>query len=87
MQIQWTGAVEYTDCIPTTNMCPGYNTKQSDGEISVPELERMWSTTSLPLLPGRLRVLATNWVLSMDQIEPFDISTESKIRIYAKLNC
>ena len=27
---QSTGAVEYTDC--TSNKCPGYDTKQSDGE-------------------------------------------------------
>ena len=44
------GAVEYTDCTsaevldPTPNECPGYNTKQSDGEISVIlEFWRMWS--------------------------------------------
>ena len=33
---QSAGAVEYTDCIsadPLPNECPGYDTKQSDGEV------------------------------------------------------
>ena len=35
--------------------CPGYDTKQSDGEVSVMlELWGMWSTSSLPLLSGLL---------------------------------
>ena len=38
-----------------THKCPGYDTKQSDGEIPVMlELWGMWSTPSLPLLPGPL---------------------------------
>ena len=37
------------------NECPGYDTKQSDGEVPVMlELWGMWSTPSLPLLPGPL---------------------------------
>ena len=37
------------------NECPGYDTKQSDGEALVMlELWRMWSTPSLPPLPGPL---------------------------------
>ena len=47
--------------IPTPNNCPGYDTKQSDGEVPVmPELWGMWSTPSLPLLSGSLwpRVVA-----------------------------
>ena len=37
---QLTGATEYTDCISakeygSTNEYPGYDTKQSDGEVSV----------------------------------------------------
>ena len=33
---QAAGAVEYTDCTPAEgNECPGYDTKQSDGEVPV----------------------------------------------------
>ena len=40
---------------PTPNECPGYDTKQSDGEVPVRlELWGMQSTPSLPLLPGPL---------------------------------
>ena len=50
-------AVGYTDCTSADgvrqNECPGYDTKQSDGEVPVMlELWEMWSTPSLPLLPG-----------------------------------
>ena len=51
------GAVEYTDCISaegyvTPNECPGYDTKQSDGEVPVmQDLWEMWSTSSLPSRP------------------------------------
>ena len=48
--------------------------KQSDGEA--PVLELWWmSTPSLPLLPGPLwlGVVVPDGVLSMDQIELFDI--------------
>ena len=34
------------------NDCPEYDTRQSDGEASVLELWGIWSTSSLPLLPG-----------------------------------
>ena len=53
------------------------------------DLGEMWSTPSLPLLPGqfRRRVVAPDRVLSMGQIELFDIQTESKQMTYAKLNC
>ena len=57
-QIQLAGAVE----------CPGYDTKQSDGEVpSVLELWRMRSTPSLPSLPGPLwpGVVAPDRALSM----------------------
>ena len=39
------------------------------------ELRRMQSTPSLPSLPGQLwpGVVAPDWVLSMGQIELFDI--------------
>ena len=39
----------------TPNECPGYDTKQSDGKVPVMlELWGMWSTPSLPLIPGPL---------------------------------
>ena len=50
---QLAGAVEYTDCTSaegkiSSNECPEYDTKQSDGEIPVMlELWGMWSTLSL----------------------------------------
>ena len=57
---QLAGAVEYTDCTsaevyPPTSECPGYDTKQSDGEV--PVMLGPWgkqSTPSLQLLPGSL---------------------------------
>ena len=55
---QSAGAVEYTNCFSaegksTSNECPRYDTKQSDGEVPVMlELWGMQSTFSLPLLPG-----------------------------------
>ena len=54
------------------NECPGYDTKQSNGEVLV--MRENWgiqSTTSLPSLPGRfgLGVAAPDWVQSMGQIE------------------
>ena len=61
---------------PPTNECSGYDIKQSDDEALVMlELWGMWSTFSLPLLPSPLRsgVVAPDRVLSMGQIELFDI--------------
>ena len=56
---QSAGAVEYTASLQRgktpPNECPGYDTKQSDGEVpAVLELWGMQSTPSLPLLPGPL---------------------------------
>ena len=54
------GAVEYTDCtsaerVRHTNACPKYDTKQSDGEVSVMlGLWGMQSTPSLSSRPGSL---------------------------------
>ena len=67
-------AVPNTDCFSAVgeDECPGYHTKQSDGEIPVMlELGRMGSTSSLPSLldplwPG---VVAPDRFLSMGQIE------------------
>ena len=53
---------------PPPNECPGYNTKQSDGEVPVMlELWGMRSTPSLPSLPGPLwpGVVAPDRALSM----------------------
>ena len=42
--------------VRTPNECPGYDTKQSDGEVpAMLELWGMQSTLSLPSLPGPLR--------------------------------
>ena len=52
----------------TSNECAGYDTKQSDGEVSVMlELWGMQRTPSLPLLPGPLwpRIEAPDRVQSM----------------------
>ena len=64
-------AVEYIDCF-SPNECPGYDTKQSDGETPVMwELWEMQSTPSLPLLPAPLwaGIVAPDRTLSMDSIE------------------
>ena len=55
--------------------CPGYDIKQSNGEAPALEIWGMWSTPSLPLLPGPLwlGVIAPDRILSMGQIELFDI--------------
>ena len=81
--VQLAGAVEYTDYISTESKTPPMivlDTKQSDGEVS-----GMWSTPSLLLFPGPLwpGVVAPDRVLSMDQIELFDILNS----VQAKLNC
>ena len=70
---QSAGTVEYSDCTSAEgqdlpNECPGYDTKQSDGEVLVMlELWGMWSAPSLPSLPGPLwpGVVAPDMVLSM----------------------
>ena len=56
----------------SSNECPRYDNKQSDGEAPVRlKLWGMWSTLSLPLLLGPLRpgVVAPDRVLSIGQIE------------------
>ena len=55
---QSAGTVEYTDCFsgegydPSPNECPGYDTKQSDGEV--PAMLELWGMQSTPLLPSLL---------------------------------
>ena len=63
---QSAGAVEYANCFSAE--CPGYDTKQSDGEVpAMMELWGMRSTPSLPFLPGPLwpSVVAPDRALSM----------------------
>ena len=70
---QSAGDVEYTECISVEgktphNEGPGYDTKQSDGEVPVmQELWRMWCTSLLPSLTGPLwpGVVAPDRALSM----------------------
>ena len=69
------GVAEYTDCISaegktTSQPVSWYETKQSDDAASVFELWGMWSTPSLPLLPGPLkaRVEVPDSVLSMSKL-------------------
>ena len=53
---------------PPSNECPGYDTKQSHGDVpAMLELWGMWSTPSLPSLPGPLwpGVVAPDRALSM----------------------
>ena len=103
---QSAGAVECTECFSAErydhpNECPGYDTKQSDDEVRVIlGLSGMLSTSSLPLLSGRLwpGVVAPDWVLSMGQIKlncvvildsiawNWTVLTV-KLRTYVKLNC
>ena len=69
LHYQSAGAVEYADT-PILNKCP----KLSDGEALVLELWGMWTTFSLPLLPGSLlpRAVVSVCVPSMGQIEIFN---------------
>ena len=70
-------AVAYTEYISaevldSSNECPGYGTKQSDGEALVMiELRGMQCNPPLPSLPGPLLpgVIAPDRVLSINQIE------------------
>ena len=67
------GAVEYIDCFPAEGEdplpeCPGYDTKQSNGEV--PLMLGLWGmrrTPSLPLLLGPLwpRMVTPDRALSM----------------------
>ena len=58
--------------IPPPNQCPGYDIKQFDDEVPVMLwFWEMWSTPSLPSLPGPLwpGMVPPDMVLSMGQIE------------------
>ena len=80
MYAQLAGAVEYTNCFSAESKNPLMSVlidiKQSNSEARVMlELWGMWSIPSLPLLPGPLwlGVVTPDRVLSVDQIELFDI--------------
>ena len=68
-QAQLARAVEYANY--TINKCPGYNTKQSDGEAPVLEF---WEMPSLRLLPCPFwpKVVVPVRVPSEHQIEIFN---------------
>ena len=54
-RIHWLHLCRLVRSPPLPNVCPGYDTKQSDGEVSVMlELWGMQSTPSLPLHSGPL---------------------------------
>ena len=58
-----------------SNECPGYNINPSDDVSPALEFCGIYSTPSLPSLPGSLwpGVVAPDRVLPMDQIGMFDI--------------
>ena len=74
------------------NKCPGYDTKQFDGEAPVMlELWGISSTPSLPLLPGPLwpRVVAPDKgpIYGLNRTKLWFTVFSFKLCIYAKLNC
>ena len=73
----------------TFNERPWYNNKLSDGETSLQELWEIWSTPSLPLVPGLLwsRVVVPDRILYMTERELYGILTVSKQMTYDELNC
>ena len=80
----WISAEGYP---PLPNECPGYDIKQSEGEIPVMLVLRgLVSAPSLPLLPGQFwfGMGAPDRFLLIGQIELFDIETGRKLMTYAK---
>ena len=76
------------------NKYPGYDTKQSDGEVpAVLKLWGMWSTPSLPSLPGTFwpRVVAPDKgpIYGLNRTKRwFEFTALTlKLHTYAKLNC
>ena len=74
--ISWDGRIHWLHLYrvvspPPLNKCPGYDIKWSDGEAPALKIWGMWSTTSLPLLPGPLwpGVVAPDSILYMGQTE------------------
>ena len=73
--IQSVEAVEYINFISAEvcDNCPGYDSKQSDGEAPVLELSKIWSTSLVLLLPSQLgpALKVSVRVQSMGQIKLF----------------
>ena len=85
---QLAGALEYSlhlcyEVRSLPNECPGYDTKQSDGEV--PEMLELWGMQNTPSFSSLLGQ-PWPWVVT-SQIELFDIWTECKQMTYTKLNC
>ena len=92
-------AVEYTDGFfaegyDSSNECPGYDTKQSDGEVSV--MLELWGMRSIPSLPSlpvplwpRVVVPDKGSIYGLYKIKSWVEFTglACKLRIYAGLNC
>ena len=78
-----------------SNVCPGYDTKQPDGEVPVMlELWGMRSVHSLPSFPGPLWPGGVapdkGHIYGLNRTKPsllHYINFAFKLRIYAKLNC
>ena len=68
-------------------MCLEYDFKQSNGESPTMEIWGIWNILSLSLLLGPLwlRVVSLDRVLSMGQIDLFNIQTVCKQMTYAEL--
>ena len=76
MTVEYTNSISAERVNAPTNECPTYDTKQSDGEAPVMlEFWGMRSTPSFVLHPSPLclRVVTLDRVLSVCQIELFDI--------------
>ena len=90
--VQSAGVVEYTDCTSAEGQdppkeCPGYDTRQSDGEAPVMlDFGGMRSTPSLPLLSGPPDKGPTNG-LNRTKRGLGLLFFAFQLRVYAKLNC
>ena len=86
---QSAGAVEYTDCISAEGqdrphqVCPGYDTKQSD--IEVPVMLELWGNAEHPFIASApWSTQARNGSTWYGPIYGLNIT---KLHTYAKLNC
>ena len=64
------GAIEYTEGQYSFNECPGYDTKQSDGESPIILENAEDPFIAIPPRCTLAGVVASDRVLSIDQIEP-----------------
>ena len=70
--------------MPPSNQCSGYDTKQSDGKTSVILRNAEYHFIAISPKSTLAGVVATDRVLTIGQIELFDIYTERKRTTYAK---